>query len=231
MHVYRLSNYFVWFLYFILFVYIQGAYAADVTIKGTIHKNTTTAKTIVQIVKPGFPFQGATPSDVSWVLLGEGYANDVDGTYTLTVNATGVVLVLAYYEKTNYSIMSLVDLTTQTLIEGIDLTLPFFDINNISMDIKVFEGAENNEVEINYRQRQYQLLIIADAQATDKRIVDITSLDYKFNKNNKVFDLPDGKYKVICALNLKNDAGFKYVTTDVTLPLPDNNKVHNIYFR
>lgn len=205
--------------------------AANVIFSGSVNQNDNPAKVIIQVIKPGFPFQGVEPSDSSWVLLGETSSSAVDGAYSLTADVVGSVLVLAYYKGLNYSVVRKYDITTQVQITEIDFTLPDFNANNISMDIRVFEGPVGQEKEINYNARQYQLLLVYGQESIDNRIVDFTNHDYKMERNNIIYDLPDGSYKIICALNNTDGAGFKYAVTDVMLPLPTVGRIHSIYFR
>lgn len=227
------KNVLIFMLFFLMISIfsVKDLYAVNVTISGRVDQMGNPVKAVVQIVKPGFPLMGQSPEDASWVLLGETSSSSTDGSYTLTVDAAGKILVLAFYDGLSYSINKQLDIVTQTDVSGINISLPVLDKNSISADIRVYEGPVGQELEINYRSRQHQILVVTDPQNIDGGIVDITNYDYRQLKKNMIYDLPDGLYTVICALNINGGAGFKYTVGELLLPISDPNKIHNIYFR
>jgi len=207
------------FLFLIAFIYPVSLEAADITLSGkVITASGVPVSTVVQLLKPGFPLGASKLGNERWQLIGETNSNNISGDYSITFQANERVVVSVYYEPFMYSVFKDVNIASQTVITGVNLSVPTIDHKNESLNLIITEGLDGNEIEISYSIRRYNV-IIAAMSGDDKRLVSINNYDFPIS-HNKIDDLPPGVYTVVGELEAKEANGvFYYATTEVTLPL------------
>ena len=202
--------------------------AREVTITGNIvTSDGNPSVNAVLSFQTGSPYFSVTPG-VDWTLLARSVSTS-DGMFALTLNTVdsdNISLVIPY-EYPRYSLLRNIDVTNKSVISNVRFEIPGpiqESKKQLSVQFKIFE----NNSEIFYSRRIYTIVMVTSASSGDGLFMELNTSSYSVFKN-RLNNLPDGKYKVLCFLASKDSVGTD-MRKDFELTLPLTDKIVPISF-
>ncbi len=213
----------------LLLIGIYDVSASQISISGIV-KNISgdAAYTQVMVFQFGDILSGGSANE-EFKIVGRTQTNKQTGEFSLIVDNTGInrlVVAARYGDPEYYIFQEISDITANQ--SGISLNLPNFDKGHISI---VWEVRKNG-VSLNPSNLTFAGTIIEVDSLLYKRTVNFTTREYLFNQNQKIYDLPNGNYKLKFALfeEVNGIIQTEIKIINFTLPISESGKLLLIEF-
>lgn len=204
----------------IIFTTAFNVQSAPVSISG-VTKNISGNPVFTQVllIQLGDILPGGNINE-EFQLIARSQSNKQTGKFTINFDNAGIerLAIAARYGSPEYYIFQELD-DYSTDISQVTLLLPEIDKNKTSFEWRIVK----NGVTLDSSKIYFAGTLVEIGDAITKRTVNFTSREYMFNSDNRVFNLPNGNYRIKFAIleDLNKTDQIEIKTFNMTLPLSD----------